>query len=44
MNWYKTEKEKGHDVLDTQLLCCGDPENRRDPKDPYTPKKKKKKE
>jgi len=43
MNWYKKakeEKDKKWNVLDTQLLCCGYPENRR--KDPYRPNKKKK--
>lgn len=32
MNWYKKSKLKNHDnnVLDTQLLCCGYPENRRE--------------
>lgn len=39
MNWYKKAKELNkedephEDVLDTQLLCCGYPENKR--KDPY---------
>jgi adenylate kinase family enzyme len=37
MNWYKEskkkKKEKKWNTLDTQLLCCGYPENKR--KDPY---------
>ena len=44
MNWYKKakkEKDKKWNKLDTQLLCCGYPENRR--KDPYKPNKKKEK-
>jgi len=43
MNWYKSAKEKykNYHKLDTQLLCCGYPENKR--KDPYKPNKKKKK-
>ena len=42
MNWYKTAKKKYKDYhkLDTQLLCCGYPSNRR--KNPYKPNKKKK--
>ena len=45
MNWYKESKRKYKDdrnegeKLDTQLLCCGYPENRR--KDPYKKNKKK---
>ena len=35
---YKDERTE-EDKLDTQLLCCGYPENRR--KDPYKPNKKK---
>jgi len=36
MNWYKkAKKDKKWNVLDTQLLCCGYPENRR--KNPYKP-------
>ena len=44
MNWYKLAKRKYKDErtegekLDTQLLCCGYPKNRR--KDPYKPNKK----
>jgi ribosomal protein L37E len=48
MNWYtfcKVSQEENYTgnwhVLDTQLLCCGYPKNRR--KDPYKPNKKKKK-
>jgi len=46
MNWYKQSKKTRHrykddrqegSKMDSQLLCCGFPENRR--KDPYKKKK-----
>ena len=42
MNWYIEAKKKYKDYhkLDSQLLCCQFPENRR--KNPYKSKKKKK--
>ncbi len=43
MNWYKKAKKYQYErfegeKIDTQLLCCGYPKNRR--KDPYSPNNK----